>query len=651
MSRTRRFICVVVIVFLAFAAAPRSSRADDWLPIAPEDLAMKDNPKQPGTDAMILYREVTVDAKPSTVDTYYRIKVFTTAGVKSRADVEIQYDKGEESIPWVHARTIRPDGSIVPFEGKPFDKEIVKGNGIKYLAKTFTMPDVQPGSIIEYKYREQYDAASYQNFYWTIQSDVYTRFASFTTKYDDSPGAPGFGFRTYHMPAGALPQKQRDRYLLEVHDLPGIENETLMPSATTIAASVDFYYPDQSAPSNENYQDYWKRIGKGWSEQVDHFVDKKKELAAEVSQDVSDSDSPETKLRKLYARALKVRNLDMEDDKSRKEAQQEKLKPNNNVDDVLKHGYGRELDITFLLVGLARAAGFDAAEVRVATRNSKIFVPQRAAAYDLNEGLVWVRAGGKEYYLDPAARYYPFGVIPWYESAADGIRFTKNGNETIQTPLGATADATIVRHADLTVDNDLEINGKISVDFTGQEAATRRLENRDEDEAGRKKVLGDEIKGWLALDSTFEVTSIGNWDQTDAPLHVEGTVTVPSLASRTVQRMMLPLDLFQTTEVGYFQSQTRVNPVIFPYPYQKIDDLVMRCPLGYKAEAVPDPKKISPGPVSYEISASPQSDGVEVKRQLTVSGTLYPKESYPALRSFFSLVKSSDDAQIMFQSH
>jgi len=50
----------------------------------------------------------------------------------------------------VRARTIEPDGSIVNFDGKIFEKELVKGRSLKYLAKTFTLPDVRVGSIIEY---------------------------------------------------------------------------------------------------------------------------------------------------------------------------------------------------------------------------------------------------------------------------------------------------------------------------------------------------------------------------------------------------------------------------------------------------------------------------------------------------------------------
>jgi uncharacterized protein DUF3857 len=651
MNRVSRSISGVAFIVLALVVSPRLSRADDWLPISPEDLALKDNPKQPGVDAMVLYREVNEDAKSASVSNYLRIKIFTQSGVKSQADIELPYNKAQESIRDVRGRTIRPDGSISEFDGKTYDKEIVKGSGIKVLARTFTMPDVQPGCIIEYRYRDQYDDQYYWTLGWTIQYDLYTRLARFSIKPNDSYYALPLFSRAYALPANlASVQKAANLYTLEVHDLPGITEEQLMPPVTSMEARVEFYYRSQDEPSSETPDQYWKRIGKKWNGDVDHFVDKKKELAQEVSQDVSTNDPPETKLRKLYARAQKIRNLDLEDEKTKKENKHEDIKPNNNVEDVLKHGYGHVLEINFLMIGLARAAGFDAADVRIAPRSGMIFVPSRQASSDLSDELVWIRAGGKEYYVDPAARFYPFGVLPWHEASATGVRVSKDGSEMIETPAAQTTDATIVRHADVTVDNDMEMHGKIQVDFTGQEAATRRYNSRDEDEAGRKKVLADEIKSWLSVESTFEVTSITNWDQTDEPLHVEGTVKVPSLASGTVQRMLIPLELFQTTEVGYFQAEKRVNEVDFQYPYEKIDDLVIHCPLGYKAQAVPDPQKISPGPVSYEISAAPQPDGVEVKRELVVKGIRYPKESYPGLRRFFSIAKSNDSAQIMLQA-
>ncbi len=110
---------------------------------------------------------------------------------------------------------------------------------------------------------------------------------------------------------------------------------------------------------------------------MDRFVDKKKELSIKTCRrTLTPTDSPETKLRKLYARVLKIHNLDLEDVKTQKEAKKEEIKPNNNADDVLKHGYGHNLDINFLMIGLARAAGFEAADVRVAPRSANVFHSQ-----------------------------------------------------------------------------------------------------------------------------------------------------------------------------------------------------------------------------------------------------------------------------------
>src|SRR6185437_14981138 len=175
----------------------------------------------------------------------------------------------------------------------------------------------------------------------------------------------------------------------------------------------------------------------------------------------------------------------------------------------------------------------------------------------------------KDYYLDPAAHYYPFGVLPWYETAASGIRVTKDGSEIVMTPPPVAANATIVRHADFNVDSQMEITGRLEVEFSGQEAATRRYDSRDEDDSGRKKVLGDEIKGWLPRGSTFEVTRVSDWDDAEKPIRVDRNVKSPPFVKDAMQRMLTPLELFQTSEVGWFHSHKSVNEVDFPNPYHR----------------------------------------------------------------------------------
>src|SRR5690348_6810844 len=105
MPRKQTVICVTFILVACFFAWIPPAHGDDWQPINPADLALKDNPAQPGADAMILYRESKISAKDLTsegdTDTeYIRIKIFTKAGLQY-ANVELPYvtGNGNEWVP------------------------------------------------------------------------------------------------------------------------------------------------------------------------------------------------------------------------------------------------------------------------------------------------------------------------------------------------------------------------------------------------------------------------------------------------------------------------------------------------------------------------------------------------------------------------
>lgn len=93
-------------------------------------------------------------------------------------------------------------------------------------------------------------------------------------------------------------------------------------------------------------------------------------------------------------------------------------RPNNNVEDLVKRGYGTGWDITWLFLGLARAAGLQADPVIVSTRNLYFFSPALMNAVQLNSNVVVVNLNGKDFYLDPGAKFTPFGMLPWTETGA-----------------------------------------------------------------------------------------------------------------------------------------------------------------------------------------------------------------------------------------
>src|SRR5687767_4341803 len=106
------------------------AHADEWQPISPADLQMKREPKAPTAAAIYLYRQVDRNDAESTESIYSRIKILTDEGRKY-ANVEIPYLKGSSSIRALQARVIRPDGSIVEFDGTVYEKPLVKARGVK----------------------------------------------------------------------------------------------------------------------------------------------------------------------------------------------------------------------------------------------------------------------------------------------------------------------------------------------------------------------------------------------------------------------------------------------------------------------------------------------------------------------------------------
>ena len=418
-----------------------------------------------------------------------------------------------------------------------------------------------------------------------------------------------------------------------------------------IEPRVEFFYQGPGDPDPTwSKEKYWNHFAKKWDSEIERFISKKDALNQELSKIVSPNDSPDAKLRKIYARMEQIRDLSMEDYKSKKETKAEELKPDSNVEEVLSNGYatGHQINLTF--IGLARAAGFDATEVYVASRDSSMFFPDRKEVGELNAELVWVKAGSTEYYLDPSARYYAFGQLPWNETGTSGVRVDGHNATVVDVPAPVSTNAEILRDIDLTVSSDGSIAGTIQVDFTGIEGAMLREAQRKQDQNGRTTALENKIKAWLPTGTDFQITKIDSWDDVEQPLRVEGTIKLASYSSTAARSMLMPVDPFEAIQAGDFTEQTRHNAVYFPYPYEEIDNVTLHAPAGYTVEALPKSQDINLGAATYEIAVSNQGNRVEVKRHLAIKGVLFAKDAYPTFRAFFGAVRTDDHAQMVLQS-
>lgn len=630
--------------FLTFCFVPAQAQKEDWLPITQHDLDVKQVPNNPGADALQLYYADYIRDDANYEFIYRRIKILNEKGNR-HADVEIGLSP-EVSMSGLKARTIHPDGKIIEYTGKPFQKVIVKGRGIKILAKTFTMPDVTVGSIIEYRYRLDTEGIFIDNS-WTVQHDLYTEKESFLMIpfTGDLDGFP-VGFRVAaiysHMPSNIKPAQKGARYELETENVPAFEAEGYMPPENDFKYQVRFFYVQRDV---SDVNRFWSDTGKDWNQQAERFIGNHREVSQAATEAIGSETNPEQKLRKLYARAQQIRNLSYERDRTEDELKKENLKSNQNVADVITRGKGYSNQITYLFVAMARAAGFDANIVRTSDRRVKFFDKGVLSGRQLEFAIADVNVGGTEVFLDPGTRFCPYGFLHWTRSSAAGLKLDKKGGTFINVP-GATYEKALTRRvADAVLDAEGNLKGTLTVKFEGGEALEHRLDALENDEAGRKKSLEDEVETWLPTGSDAKMSKAEGWEAIDEPLVVTFNIEVPSYSSAAGKRLLMPAYLFQSKQMDAFKHSDRKFPVYFPYAFGELDRVNITLPPGFSLESVPKQQEAHLGYAAYQNVV--QFDGVKVvtQRILQMNGIYFDLKQYGEVKDFFGKVQAADEEQ------
>lgn len=643
---------VVVCTFCAIVASlatwcASTTSADDWQPISPEDLKMTSLPEAPGAPAVILYRQVDRDDGRSAHEfNYVRIKILTEEGRKY-ANVEIPFLKETGTVLAIKARSIRADGSIAQFDGKVYEQTIVKAKGFKYLAKTFTLPDVQIGSIIEYHYMTDYNEAYVYDSNWVLSNELFTRHAKFSLKPNQD-----FALRwnwPEGLPAGTQPPKEDHGTIrMEAQDIPAFLVEDFMPPENEMKFRVDFIYSEETSLEKDPAK-FWKAESKKQSDKVENFVNKKKAMEQAVAQIVAPGDSQDAKLRKIYAKVQQLRNLNYENEKSQQEQKREKQKEVTNVEELLKRGYGNGTQITWLFMALARAAGFDASPVLVARRSDHFFKAIVMNARQLNDNVVLVKLDGKDLYFDPGTAFTPYGMLPWWETSVSGLRLGKDGGGWVETPLTDETQSKIERKTELKLDSEGTLTGKLTVMYWGSDAQSLRIEERIEDETSRKKLLEDMVRETIPAAIEVDLVNKPDWSSSSPSLQTEYSLKVPGWVAGAGKRALLPVGLFSSPEKGIFEHSGRLHPVYFHYPYRKIDDITIELPLGWKVASLAKSVDRDVKAAAYTMKSEDNSGSLHLTRLLRSDLVMVPPNSYGALRSFFQVVRTGDEEQVVLQ--
>jgi len=636
----RTLTCAISLCLLtATNAFAGFSQAQDFRPATPEEVALKDVAYAPGAPAVIL-DWVEVDDDPlSVASEYYRIKILTEEGRKY-ADVEVPYLAGypySGRVTDISARTIQPDGRIVPFEGKVYDKVVYKGSGVRVRAKAFSLPDVQPGSILEYRFQRRWADRLLMNTYWVIQRDIPVLRARMSLKPYDTKGEFQSFFTYHNLPPGKVPTySPKKTYDYELTDVPPHSSEDFAPPAESLKIRVNFYYSDRRVdPTN-----FWAVQAAAWNKAIENDLGKPATLRS-YAETLAGKDPMET-LRNIYAKVQTYRNLSFDEETSADHKE--------NLAEVISKSEGYRSEITRAFVALARAAGLEANVVRVAPRDQYFFSPNVPDSEQMNAEIALVKIGGKRHYFDPGTPTAPFGVVSWENSSVPGLRIAKGPASAIETVADQNPeDAILRRTADLRLNGDV-LEGSVTVTSLGQEALRRRLRTWGDDEATRAKDLEDEAKGWFPDGATVKLTQISGEKSYQDPLVVKYDVTLPNLVSAAGSRTVLPISVFAANAKNPFASATRTHPIYFHYLKQEEDEVKIALPEAVSLADVPAPAKLDARALKYANEVKQEGNTITFKRSMSIHTIYVEAQYYRPLRTFFSSMVAADQKPLVLVS-
>ncbi|HEU5351453.1 MAG TPA: DUF3857 domain-containing protein [Terracidiphilus sp.] len=605
---------------------------------------MTADPQAPGADAVYLNLSEVDDNLDLTKNFHARIKVLTEKG-KDAATVEIPYVQTGSVSPYIkiEARTIHPDGTVIPLQGEPADLLVEKVGETQFRRKVITMPGVVVGSILEYSYHRK----SYFSFPdWSIQRKYLVHKAHYTFR-------PGLGEADLLwwtvLPPGVTLQRGKDAtgtFTLDMTDVPPSPDEEWMPPIASVLYRVVIY-----RGHGKSVNDFWVPVVKYWSQYVDEFADPSRTIREAVNGLVAPDDSDEVKAKKLYQAVQALDNTDFTRAKDQAERKKLKEKAIKSAQDVWKQKSGNREEIALLYLAMLRAAGLKAYAMRVVDRDQGLFAAGYFSFDQLDDTVVLVTLNGKEVVTDPGEKMCPFMGVSWKHSLATGIRQEDKGGDVATTPMQLYGGNKLVREGQITVDAQGDAKGELTFTMTGQDALRWREAAVLNDLTEVKKEFNDWVGAMVPQGMEASLEQFTGLDNEDVPL--KATIAVHGMLGTPLgKRLMLPGEFFDTRGHRPFVGrEKRQEPVDMHYGQEISSHVVYELPAGMSVEGAPKDEKIAwPGHAVMIARTSVGAGEVTLTRTMARAFTFVKAEEYQNLRSFYQQVAATDRAEIVVKA-
>lgn len=529
----------------------------------------------------------------------------------------------------------------------------------------FTLPNVKEGSIVEISYKVNSDF--FFNFQdWEFQNTIPVRWSeyrahipeffnydkfmqgyvvlsinetkdvqtSITLNYKERTG--GRINQTDYQQEKIDFREYRSRWVAK--DVPAFKAEPFITTSKDYVSKMNFELSFTKFPNQpiKTYMGTWADINKQYSESEnfgDHVTGNGflKKTVEEITAGLT---TPEQKISAInnYVKSNVEWNHSSQ-----------KL-VDNALKKVIETQKGSSAEINLLLASMLDKAGFKVSPVLVSTRDHGFVRESSPISSQFNYVLCLVRVGDKIMLLDATDRLLPAGVLPERCLNGRGLVISKaDGYSWVS--LSSPNKSKTFYNADLTLNSEGELKGKLLADRSGYSAYSGRKDFFSKGESDYVKALVGS-KSWTIGKSEF----INAKEISESFKEVHEVVINDHVVATDNVIYLNPFVALQEQE-NPFKLEKREYPVDFGSPLEKLYMCKITIPAGYIVDELPQGRiiRMPENTAKYTYNVSQTGDVLMVTSNLQINNSLFSQDEYPNLREFYSQVVAKQAEQIVLK--
>ena len=584
------------------------------------------------------------------ISTQYYIKIkFLDNTDFSRGTFEIPIynnDRDEESI--INIKGITHNGNVqTKLSEANIFKEKVDDN---WKQVKFTMPNLEKGSIIEVEYTLETPFEFKLNS-WYFQSDIpvvksiYK--ASIPGNYIYNRNLSGFlkltkNSSTIKTNCFSVPQylghSDCENIIYEVQNAPAYKEEAYMTSKKNFISKLEFELAEFRwfDGSIQKFTKSWKSVDNEFKNDND-FGKQLKKVSYFKSNLPKNFQYYKTDLEKAKAIYTYIQNYYTWNGKYN-------ISKDVSVKEAYEKRTGNVSEINISLADALNAENLNAQLMLLSTRENGFATKMHPIITDFNYVIVKLKIGNTDYLLDATDKLIPFGMLPTRCLNSYG-RVMDFDNGSYWMDIIPENNTKVKVFANLNLNEDGSISGKIRKAYFGYEAVERRKEIQNKSD--------DKIATELENDFNFvEISNykVDNKDSINIPLIETFDILMPN---ETDAKTILLNPFFDIRfKSNPFIQKERLYPVDFGYQKNYTINFSLKLPENYNISSFPTDKALTlkNNSASFLLKVDNTNKSmINLVSSFSINKPIFYKFEYEPLKELFKQIINTEQTPIIIK--